>query len=64
MVENINKVVNGYLTRSELMKILQVKSSTTITTYIKQGMPCIKINERTILFDLDEVVSWLKNKER
>lgn len=45
----------------ELQKRLNV-SRVTIFELMKDGMPTIRISERIIRFDPDEVVNWLKNK--
>lgn len=45
----------------ELSKRLNV-SRPTIFELIKDGMPTIRISERILRFDPDEVMNWLKQK--
>lgn len=45
----------------ELQKRLNV-SRVTIFELMKEGMPTIRISERILRFDPDEVMHWLKNK--
>jgi len=37
-------------------------SRVTVFELIKEGMPSIRISERILRFDPDEVMSWIKNK--
>lgn len=46
---------------NELAKHLNV-SRKTIFNYMKNGMPCIRLSVRTLRFDYDDVVDWLKRK--
>lgn len=45
----------------DLQKRLNV-SRVTIFELIKDGMPTIRISERILRFDPDEVMNWLKQK--
>ncbi len=48
------------LTVNELMSLLRVKRS-TLYALREQGLPAIKIG-RSIRFDRDEVVAWVKSQ--
>lgn len=37
-------------------------SRVTVFELIKEGMPAIRISERILRFDPDDVMSWIKNK--
>lgn len=37
-------------------------SRNTVFDLIKQGMPAVRISERILRFDPDEVLNWLKQK--
>lgn len=37
-------------------------SRPTVFELIKEGMPAIRISERILRFDPDEVMLWIKNK--
>jgi predicted DNA-binding transcriptional regulator AlpA len=52
----MNKVL---ITTEQLMKKLQIKKRETIYSYIKQGMPNIKLG-KSYMFDFDEVIEWFK----
>jgi excisionase family DNA binding protein len=45
----------------EMAKRLNV-SRVTVFELMKEGMPTIRISERIIRFDPDEVMQWVKNK--
>lgn len=45
----------------ELQDRLNV-SRKTVFDLMKEGMPNIRISERILRFDPDEVMNWLKNK--
>lgn len=45
----------------EIAKRLDV-SRPTVFELMKEGMPSIRISERILRFDPDEVMSWLRNK--
>jgi excisionase family DNA binding protein len=52
-----------YLTIEDVSEMLQV-TRTTIYNFKKRGMPFIKLG-KTIRFDQDEVIDWIKaNNER
>lgn len=46
----------------QLAKMLN-KHPNTIHNWIKKGMPCIK-TEKDYLINFDEVIEWLKKKEK
>lgn len=45
----------------EIAKRLNV-SRVTVFELIKEGMPSIRISERILRFDPDEVMHWIRNK--
>ena len=36
----------------------------TIDRWLKQGMPCHKLNGRMVRFKLEECIEWLERKEQ
>jgi len=54
--------IENYLTAEELMKYLKV-SRVSITRYMKQGMPSVKLGGLR-RFKISEVESWLKTKTK
>jgi len=54
--------IENYLTAEELMKYLKV-SRVSITRYMKQGMPSVKLGGLR-RFKISEVESWLKTKAK
>ena len=51
-----------FLTKAETAKLLKV-SEVTIDRWRKDGLPCIKVNRKT-LFEKDAVVKWAKLKSK
>jgi len=51
----------NYYTNKQLCEKYQI-SKPTASEYRKQGMPHIKLSERTIRYDIQEVEQWLKQK--
>lgn len=52
----------GILNRNELATELGIKPE-TVPDWEKRGMPTIK-EGMTILYDLDEVVAWMRERSR
>lgn len=55
--------IKGLVTIKQLEELLQV-SRQTIYDWRKEGMPYIQINGRSVRFDYDEVIEWLKSRSR
>jgi predicted DNA-binding transcriptional regulator AlpA len=51
----------GYLTSTELLKIVRF-SRATLYRYIKKGLPSHKVSEKLYGFKLEEVNNWIKEK--
>ena len=49
------------ITTKELAKKLGVHEQ-TIRAYVRQGMPCLKLNKSNFRFDYDKVIEWIKNR--
>ena len=51
------------LTTRELKEKLQISADSTISKYIEQGMPVIRLSKnRSNRFEFDKVLEWLRNK--
>ena len=46
---------------TNLAKKLNVNRG-TIYIYIKRGLPCHRISEKKLVFDIEEVKAWLKTR--
>lgn len=57
----IKEVKTMLIDAKELQKRLNV-SRPTIYELIKEGMPNIRISERILRFNPDEVMTWLENR--
>lgn len=51
------------LTKPELIEKLRI-STTTLDTLQKKGLPRIAMNGKSLRYDFDEVVAWLKKTFR
>lgn len=51
-----------YLTRKQLAQKLD-KNPRTIKRWEEDGLPVIRVNAMTVLYDFEAVSDWLKSKE-
>lgn len=51
------------LTAKELMTALKISDS-TLYRLRKEGLPFVKLSYRNVRYDLNEVVTWLKENKR
>ena len=49
------------LTTRELAKILGVHEQ-TIRGYVRQGMPCLKLNKSNFRFELEKCLNWFEER--
>ena len=53
---------NIILGATALARMLKV-SRVTLYTYIKKGLPCHRISQKKLAFDVEEVNSWFKRND-
>lgn len=55
-------MVKRLLNKQELADELQITIK-TLYKFKNQGMPCIKISHNIVRYELEEVITWFKNRQ-